>query len=310
MSSRVASSVFVVGSINQDYVLSVERRPKPGETLSGATLALHPGGKGANQAVAAALLGARVALLGLVGDDPAGASLRAGLAGRGVDTAAVGSTSQAPTGSAFITVTPDGENAIVVVPGANHRLGPGDVDAVAGAIRAATVLVAQLEVPLEVTGRAVALAAASATLVVLNLAPARQVPDALLAGVDVLVVNEHEASILLGGQVEGADAAIRAAGALRGRGPEAVVVTLGAAGAVLADDQGRSAHLPAPRVEVVDTTGAGDAFVGALAAELARGGSLRDAATLGVRAGTAAVQARGAQGSFPTAADLRNEPPP
>jgi len=309
MSSRSAPSVFVVGSINQDYVLSVERRPKPGETLGGASLAVHPGGKGANQAVAAALLGARVALLGRVGDDPAGASLRAELAGRGVDTAAVGTTDQAPTGAAFITVTPDGENAIVVAPGANHRLVPGDVDAVAGAIRSAAVLVAQLEVPLEVVGRAVEVAARSPTTrVVLNLAPARPVPGALLARVDVLVVNEHEAGVLLGEEVDGVAAATRAAEDLRGRGPEAVTVTLGAAGAVLAGPGG-SGHVPAPRADVVDTTGAGDAFVGALAAELAAGASLAGAVAAGVRAGTAAVEAKGAQSSFPTAADLRREPP-
>ena len=308
MLSHGLPSVFVVGSINQDYVLSVERRPDPGETLSGANLALHPGGKGANQAVAAALLGARVALLGRVGDDPAGASLLAELARRGVDTAAVGTTDQAATGAAFITVTPDGENAIVVAPGANHRLAPGDVDAVAGAIRSAAVLVLQLEVPLEVVGRAVEVAAGAPTRVVLNLAPASPVPGALLAGVDVLVVNEHEASFLLGEEVDGVGAATRAAEDLRGRGPAAVTVTLGAAGAVLAGPGG-SRHVPAPRATVVDTTGAGDAFVGALAAELAAGTPLGDAVASGVRAGTAAVEAKGAQSSFPTAADLRREPP-
>jgi len=307
MSSRGAPSVFVVGSVNQDYVLSVERRPKPGETLSGAVLALHPGGKGANQAVAAVLLGARVALLGRVGDDPAGASLRAELAARGVDTAAVGTTGGVSTGAAFITVTPDGENAIVVALGANHRLTAGDVDAVAGSIRSAAVLVAQLEVPLEVVGRAVEVAAGAATRVVLNLAPARPVPDALLARVDVLVVNAHEAGFLLGEEVDGVEAAMRAAEDLRGRGPEAVIVTLGAAGAVLAGADGPG-HVPAPPANVVDTTGAGDAFVGALAAELAAGASLRDAVALGVRAGAAAVQAKGAQSSFPTAADLRPNP--
>jgi ribokinase len=306
MSSHGMPSVFVIGSINQDYVLSVERRPDPGETLSGATLALHPGGKGANQAVAAALLGARVALLGRVGDDPAGASLRDGLAGHGVDTALVAITDQTPTGAAFITVTPDGENAIVVAPGANQRLAPADVDAAAGAVRSAAVLVAQLEVPVETVGRAVAVAPA-ATAVVLNLAPVHPVPDALLARVDVLVVNEHEAGFVLGRQVGGVDGATRAAGDLRGRGPAAVVVTLGAAGAVLADAAG-SAHLPAPRANVVDSTGAGDAFVGALAAELARGAPLRDAVALAVRAGAAAVQAAGAQSSFPLAADLRPRP--
>ncbi len=303
MPGRGGPSVFVVGSINQDYVLSVERRPKAGETLTGASLATHPGGKGANQAVAAALLGAPVAMLGRVGDDPAGASLRAGLAARGVDTAAVQAVPGAPTGAAFITVTPDGENAIVVAPGANLRLGPGGVDAVAGAIRAAAVLVAQLEVPVETVERAVAVAAGAATLVVLNLAPPRPVPGDLLAGVDVLVVNQHEAGFLLDREVAGVEAAGRAAEELRRRGPRAVVVTLGASGAVLADGGGPD-HAPAPRARVVDTTGAGDAFVGALAAKLARGAPLREAVAQGVRAGAAAVEGVGAQGSFPTPSDL------
>jgi ribokinase len=311
MSSRGGPPVFVVGSINQDYVLSVERRPDPGETLSGATLAVHPGGKGANQAVAAARLGARVAMLGRVGDDPAGAALREALAAQGVDTAAVLATPQAPSGSAFITVTPDGENAIVVVPGANRELVPGDVDAVAAALRDTAVLVAQLEVPVETVGRAVSVAAGAGTLVVLNLAPARPVPGALLARVDVLVVNEHEAGFLLGEAVDGSDAgaAARAAVELRRRGPRAVVVTLGAAGAVAAD-AGGAEHLPAPPARVVDTTGAGDAFVGALAARLAAGASLPGAVAYGVRAGAAAVRGAGAQSSFPAAADLEPRPDP
>lgn len=193
-----ATEVFVVGSINQDLVLSLERRPAPGETVTGAKLSIHPGGKGANQAVAAALLGAPTAILGRVGDDAFGEGMLAALRDGGVDTGYVESVPDVPTGTAFITVTPDGENAIVVSSGANARLEPSDVDAVSAAIRRAEVLVVQMELEVEVVLRAAGVAESSGTRVVLNLAPYREVPVALLGLADPLVVNEHEAGALLG----------------------------------------------------------------------------------------------------------------
>jgi ribokinase len=293
------ADVFVVGSINQDFVLSVERRPAPGETVTDARLATHNGGKGANQAAAAALLGASVAFLGRVGDDGFGESLVRALADKGVDTSLVQEVSGSSTGTAFITVTPDGENAITVAPGANRRLTAEDIDDVSELIRKAQVLVAQMEVPPEVVLRAVEVAAGSGTRALLNLAPPFEVPRTLLEKLDPLVLNEHEAAFLLGERVEGVDGALSAAPGLLSLGPKSVVVTVGEEGAVFSGAE-PAHHLPAPRVEVVDTTGAGDAFVGALAARLAYDAPLEDAVAYAVRAGAAAVTEAGAQGALPT----------
>jgi ribokinase len=293
------ADVFVVGSINQDFVLSVERRPAPGETVTDARLATHNGGKGANQAAAAAILGAGVIFLGRVGDDGFGEPLVRALAEKGVDTSLVEEVPDASTGTAFITVTPDGENAITVAPGANRRLTVEDVDAASGTIGEAKVLVVQMEIPARVVRRAVEVAAANETRALVNLAPPFEVPQALLEKLDPLVLNEHEAAFLLGKSVEGVDGALSAASELWNLGPRSVVVTVGEEGAVFS--QGKSAeHLTAPRVEVVDTTGAGDAFVGALAARLADDAPLEDAVAYAVRAGAAAVTKEGAQGALPT----------
>ncbi|TCJ19679.1 ribokinase [Rubrobacter taiwanensis] len=293
------AEVFVAGSINQDFVLRVERRPQPGETVTGAELSTLPGGKGANQATAAARLGASVAMLGRVGEDSLGEAMLRNLREKGVDSSRVEAIPGISTGAAFITVTPDGENAIVVSPGANHRLMPEDVSAAAQDIRAARVLVAQMELPVETVARAAEVAASGGTRFVLNLAPMREVPDGLLEIPDPLVVNEHEAAFLLGTEVEPVEDAREAAGKLLELGPRSAVITLGAAGAVFAGG-GKTGHFPAPEVEVVDTTGAGDAFVGALAVKLARGDALGDAVSYAVRAGSAAVTKPGAQGSLPT----------
>jgi ribokinase len=293
------SDVFVVGSINQDFVLGVERRPAPGETVTDARLATHNGGKGANQAAAAALLGASVTFLGRVGDDGFGEPLVGSLADIGVDTSLVQQVPGSSTGTAFITVTPDGENAITVAPGANRRLSAEDVHAASESIEEAEVLVAQMEIPPEVVVRAVEVAAQSGTRALLNLAPPFEVPRPLLEKLDPLVLNEHEAAFLLGEGVEGVDGALEAVPRLLSLGPRSVVVTVGADGAVFSDGDSMR-HLAAPGVEVVDTTGAGDAFVGALAARLADDASLGDAIAYGVRAGARAVTKEGAQEALPT----------
>jgi ribokinase len=293
------ADVFVVGSINRDFVLSVERRPGPGETVTDARLATHNGGKGANQAAAAALLGASVAFLGRVGDDGFGGPLVRSLSDKSVDTTLVQEVPGSSTGAAFITVTPDGENAITVAPGANRRLTAEDVDDASGFIGEARVLVAQMEVPPEVVLRAVEVAAGNGTRALVNLAPPFDVPRALLEKLDPLVINEHEAAFLLGGSVEGADEALDALPRLLSLGPRSVVVTLGEDGAVFSGGESAQ-HLTAPKVKVVDTTGAGDAFVGALAARLATDVPLEDAVAYAVRAGAAAVTETGAQGALPT----------
>ncbi len=293
------AEVFVAGSINQDFVLKVERRPEPGETVTNAELSLHNGGKGANQASAAALLGADVAFLGRIGEDPFGESLVHALEEKGVDTSLVRSLPDYRTGTAFITVTPDGENAITVAPGANRGLTPDDVDAAAKTIRSSRVLVAQMEIPLAVVERASEIASSGETRFLLNLAPPREVSRRLLERANPLVVNEHEAGFLLGERVEGVKDALSAAARLLALGPESAVITLGKAGAVFAegDDVG---HLPAPEVSVVDTTAAGDAFVGALAAKLAWKVPVAEAVLYAVRAGAAAVTREGAQSSLPS----------
>ncbi len=293
------TDVFVLGSINQDFVLKVERRPEPGETVTNAELSTHNGGKGANQAAAAALLGASVIILGRVGNDEFGEPLVRALEEKGIDTGLVEKATGKATGAAFITVTPDGENAITVAPGANRSLRPEDVDAAAGAIGDARVLVAQMEVPVQSVLRAVEVASERGTRALVNLAPTFEVPRGLLERLDPLVVNEHEAAFLLGSAVEGVDGALSAAPKLLALGPRSAVITVGEAGAVLAGN-GLTEHLPAPGVDVVDTTGAGDAFVGALAARLANDTPLEDAVAYAVRAGAAAVTREGAQGALPT----------
>jgi ribokinase len=293
------ADVFVLGSINRDFVLRVERRPQPGETVTNAELSTHNGGKGANQAAAAALLGASVAFLGRVGDDEFGEPLVQALGEKGIDTSLVERVSDASTGAAFITVTPDGENAITVAPGVNQSLTPEDADAASDAIQDARVLVAQMEIPVKTVLRAVEIAAEKGTRALVNLAPTFEVPRDLLERLDPLVVNEHEAAFLLGNKVEGVDGALSAAPELLSLGPRSAVVTVGSAGAVFANGES-TGHLTAPEVDVVDTTGAGDAFVGALAVRLAHKASLEDAVAYAVRAGAAAVTKEGAQGALPT----------
>jgi ribokinase len=293
------ADVFVVGSINQDFVLSVERRPEPGETVTEAQLFRSNGGKGANQAAAAALLGASVTFLGRVGDDGLGEPLVEALAEKGVDTSLIEASPDSSTGTAFITVTPDGENAITVAPGANRSLSAEDVDDASDAIGDARVLVAQMEVPPEVVLRAVEVAARQGTRALVNLAPTTEVPRKLLEKLDPLVVNEHEAAFLLGERVEGVEGALSAAPDLLELGPRTAVITLGSDGAVFCDGEATNHH-SAPKVDAVDTTGAGDAFVGALAGRLARDLPLKDAVAYAVRAGAAAVTKRGAQGALPT----------
>ncbi|MFC7384599.1 ribokinase [Sphaerisporangium rhizosphaerae] len=282
--------VVVVGSVNMDLVVRVDRRPRPGETVLGSDLATYPGGKGANQAVAAARLGGRVSMLGRVGDDAYGGLLREALERDEVDLRHLRPTA-APTGVAMISVGPEGDNSIIVSPGANARLSEQDVAESGDLLRSAPVVSLQLETPLPT----VLAAARAARRVVFNLSPPAPVPDELLARCDPLVVNEHEAAMVLG---VAARPHVQAE-ALLALGPRSVVITLGADGALVADASGITA-IPSPRVEVVDTTGAGDAFTGALAWRLARGDSVAAAAAFAVRVGAATVRAAGAQSSFPT----------
>ena len=278
--------VVVVGSANLDLVVRSPRIPGPGETLIGDAYDEYPGGKGLNQAVAAARSGARVAFVGAFGDDEAGARLRAVAAEEGVDTTSAPSISVTATGRALITVGDDGENTIVVVPGANAL-------AVADAARSGIVILAQLEIPVEAVIRAFVDGKRNGATTVLNPAPATSLPRELLAVTDVIVPNEHEIQL-----VGGVNALLEA-------GVSTVIVTMGASG-VEVTTTGSGAVAPtttrhaAIDVDAVDTTGAGDAFCGALAARLAAGDTLDEAVAWAICAGGLATTRRGAVPSLPT----------
>lgn len=286
--------VVVLGSLNMDLVVRSPRLPAPGETLLGGPFQTFPGGKGANQAVAIARLGCLSALIGRIGQDAFGAELLESLTRDGVDVAAVKQDRRAATGVALITVGSDGQNTIVVASGANHQVSPADVEDHASLIAGAALLVLQLECPLDAVQAAAHLARQNGVPVLLNPAPACPLSDELLSSVDVLVPNQTEAALLTGG-LEPETAARQ----LKQRGASAVIVTLGAEGVYLLDNSG-SAHLPAHKVNAIDTVAAGDAFVGALAVALAEGKSLREAARWGNAAGAIAVTRQGAQPSLPT----------
>jgi len=300
--------VISVGSANLDYAVKVPTIPVPGQTVLGGDLKLIPGGKGANQAVAAARLGRRTAIIGRVGDDQAGVTLRDSLESAGVDTRGLKTTPGVPSGAALIAIG-GGDNAIVVSPGANARLCAADIEdgLSAGLLSRAAVVLLQLEVPLEAVTAAARRARGT---VVLNPAPApaAPLPSELLDRVDVLVPNQTELASLaagvagtsgLAGGVD-ADSAVELARSL----PAAsVVVTLGAGGA-LAVTSAEAIHVPAPSVKAVDTTAAGDAFCGALADALAGGADLVDATRWAVRVGAATTLRLGAQPSLPTPAEV------
>ncbi|KPC58798.1 ribokinase [Streptomyces chattanoogensis] len=302
MKERHMYDVLVVGSANADLTVRVERRPGAGETVLGTDLMESAGGKGANQAAAAARLGGRTALLARVGGDAFGELLLSAQRDAGTDVAPVIVDEAARTGTAMIIVSPDGDNSIVVSPGANAALTPADVAAAADVIAASSVVSLQLEIPMESVRAAAAAAEDAGTRVVLNPSPAPEAPLApeLLAVADPLVVNEHEAR-QLSGLADGKPG--EWAHALRDKGARSVVVTLGGEGALVLDASGVT-EVAGVRVKAVDTTGAGDAFTGALATRLARGDALPDAARFAVRVGAAAVTKPGAQPSYPTAAEL------
>jgi ribokinase len=277
--------VCVVGSANLDLVAGAPRIPGPGETVLGSDYAEHAGGKGLNQAVAAARSGARVAFVGCVGDDDAGRRMRAVLEHDGIDAGAL-TTGNAPTGRALIVVDAHGENSIVVVPGANHALVMPD------ALPPAAVVLCQLEVPLPQVGRALVAARRAAATTILNPAPAAPLPIELVALCDVIVPNEHEVELL------GGPAALLAGGC------GAVVVTRGSAGVDVHTVDGVF-HAEAFTVDVVDTTGAGDAFCGSLAARLAAGDSLGAAVRWASAAGALATTVAGAVPAQPTGERIR-----
>jgi ribokinase len=301
--------IVVIGSANMDLVVRAPQLPRAGETVLGGEFATIPGGKGANQAVAAAHMGGTVGFVGCVGDDAFGATLRTALCAAGVDVARLQITTAAPTGVALIIVSDAGENAICVAPGANATLSVADIDDAARWIQHARVLLVQLEIPLPAVCHAIALARRHGVEVILDPAPAPREVEPALFQVDILTPNQTEAAQLsgLGGQPPAT-----VARELRRRGARDVVLKLGSAGAYVQSGAGEC-DIAGHAVGVVDTTAAGDAFSGALAAARAAGEDLVCAARVANAAGALACTKRGAQPSAPTRADvmaLLAKPPP
>ncbi|NTU78126.1 MAG: ribokinase [Chloroflexales bacterium] len=298
-------TVCVVGSVNMDLVVRTPALPAPGQTILGGPFNTFPGGKGANQAVAAARAGGQVALIAAVGADAYGPALRTGLADEGVDVAGVQLRSDAATGIALIAVDPLGQNTIIVAPGANATLSSANVEQAAAVIQASAVLLLQLEVPLPAVTAAARIARAAGTRVVLNPAPAAPLDDVVLALADVLVPNETEAAALCNLQPGDGSSAEHMAYALRRRGPRAVVITLGDRGVLLLDEDAKQViHQPPFVVPAIDATAAGDAFIGALAVALAEHRPLHEAVRWGAAAGALAATIAGAQPSLPLRAQI------
>jgi ribokinase len=295
----MTAHVTVVGSLNMDLVIRASRIPHPGETVIGSEFHTVPGGKGANQAVAAARLGAEVSMVGRVGRDAFGEVLLENLVADGIDHASVTRDPDCATGIALIVVDDSGQNSIVVASGANRRLSPADVNVAEAAIAEADLLLMQLETPLDTVHQAARIARAHGVPVILNPAPACPLPASLLSLVAVLIPNESETALLTGMPVGNQAEAVAAAAALRGLGVGTVILTLGERGALLGTATGAT-HVPAFKVAPVDTTAAGDAFVAGFAVALAEGRTPVEAVRWGNAAGALATTEMGAQPSLPT----------
>ncbi len=301
---RIKPRILVVGSSNTDLIIQVAHIPKPGETVLGGEFARAAGGKGANQAVAAARAGGAVTFIARVGCDGNGEQALAGFAADGINVKHVIRDPSRPSGVALILVDQNGENCIAVASGANDRLCPADVRKSKEAFRRAQVVLLQLETPLPTVAASVALAAAAGVRVVLNPAPARPLPAQLLKRVYLLTPNESEAELLTGVAVTNEATAARAADKLRARGVQNVVITMGARGAFVAGKDVRQ-MIPGFKVKAVDTTGAGDVFNGALVVALAEGLPLLGAAQFASAAAAISVTRFGAQPSAPTRSGIQ-----
>ncbi|MFK7863759.1 MAG: ribokinase [Pseudohongiellaceae bacterium] len=299
-----AGDILVIGSINSDLVIRVPTLPAPGETVLGTGFARYAGGKGANQAVAAARLGARVRMVGNLGTDSFGDEALTGLQRENIDCSYVARDPLQPSGLAFINVADSGENQITVAPGANRTLSVKEVEkAIAGAA-ADTILLIQLEIPLPLVEQSVAFAASKRIRVILDPAPAQPLSSKLLQNLFLLTPNQTEAEILSGLKIDTVNSAFEAARLLIRHGVENVVITLGEKGAVIANSQADRLVVP-PSVTTIDTTAAGDCFNGALAVALSRNQTLDDAVEFACSAASIAVTKAGAQSSMPTLADLK-----
>jgi len=301
----MSAEVVVVGSLGMDYIFRTPHLPRVAETVLGRSFSTAAGGKGGNQAVAAARLGAKVAMVACVGDDDIGRVLRAGLENDGIDCATLGIAAGHATGAAMIAVDDEGRNAIIAAPGAYGQLSPEIVAGHAALIDAAKFVICQLEIPAETVAWTIRRAHAAGAKVVLNPAPVLgPLPADWYASVDYLIANEIEAEYLTGIAVNSIDSARAAARHLRAAGATNALVTLGAEGVFAATDDGVERHFPAIRVKAVDTTAAGDVFVGGFVASLAAGRSVADAVGFGQAAASISVTRHGAQPSIPRLEDI------
>ena len=297
-------SIIVFGSINIDLVTRVSRLPTAGETLLGHSFTTVPGGKGANQAVGCAKLGAKTEMIGRVGGDVFGQALLDSLQTAGVDTTNVLVDQEATSGVATISVADSAENNIIVVPGANGRIDQTDLQQLEQQLPNAKLLLLQLEIPVPMVVQAAELAQQAGVTVILDPAPAANIPDALYQATSIITPNESEAAQLLGYPIDSIATAKQAAEELHGRGVQIAIIKLGANGCVVADGQ-TTTHYPSRKVTAVDTVAAGDAFNAGLAAALANNKSLPDAIQQALSAGAYAVTQHGAQSAMPTQADLQ-----
>jgi len=293
------NDIVVVGSNMMDMITKIPRLPKMGETLAGSAFSLGFGGKGANQAVMAARLQAKVAMVTKVGGDVFGGMVKQNFASQGIAVDTIFTDDSLPSGVAPILVDDEGHNLVIIVPGANNSLSAAEVAKAQAVIESARILICQLEIPDEAILAAFEIASQAGVQIIFNPAPARPVPPRMLALADLLVPNETEAELLTGMPVGGLDDAARAAEALHAMGAKTVIITLGAQGALLYEGS-QASHFQAPKVKAVDTTGSGDAFIGSLAVSLARGKSLPEAVVFANRAAALSVTRIGTQISFPT----------
>ena len=296
------SDIVVIGSLNMDLVVNTPRLPALGETILGSGFMTGPGGKGANQAVAAARLGGRVGMIGCVGDDLFGRDLVKNLQVNGVETSHVKALDSCPTGTAVIVVK-DGDNFIIVDPGANYKLTPEMMEASEAMIGESRLVVLQLEIPIDTVAKAVEIAARHNVPILLNPSPARELPAGLLQLVDYIILNESECELITGIPVKTPEDAGKGAEALSGMGIKYPLITMGSRGALYMEN-GSFIHKSGHRVKAVDTTAAGDTFAGAVATVLAAGGTIGEAVDFANAAAALAVMKKGAQASIPALADV------
>lgn len=299
--------IVVVGSMNMDLVYHVSRLPKPGETLTGTSFQQIHGGKGANQAVAAARMGADVSMIGRVGDDAFGASLLAGLQSESIDASHVKTSPATSSGLAVIGVDANGQNCIAVIPGANGLVTPDDIQSAESVIAAANMLLLQLEIPLDAVITAINIARRHEVQIILDPAPAPEAWPAELWNVDVVCPNETEASLIIDLPVSNIAEAGAACLKLQSLGAKTAIITMGGQGCVVCEESGAPVHIPAVPVVTVDTTAAGDAFAGALGFCLAQRRTIQEAVKFASVAGALAATRHGAQPAMPRLEDVTRQ---